>query len=142
MPNLPLRPFAACLLTWCIFPAFAQTSPAAADESDPRLALPCILRGSVSLKAERIEGDRQQIQAEGDVLLEKDAVRLQAEKLIYRPDDDTARAEGSVRLEKNGDVLTGKGLELNMRTDRGYLTEPEFFLGKRPDRALPARGTA
>jgi LPS-assembly protein len=140
MPNLPLRPIAACLLTWCISPTFADTVPAEGD--DPRLAAPCIVRGSISLKADHIDGDRRQINAEGDVLLEKDAIRMQAEKLIYLPEQDTARAEGSVRLEKNGDVLTGKTLELNMKKDTGYFTEPEFFLGKRPDRIMPARGRA
>jgi LPS-assembly protein len=142
MPTFPLRPIAASLLIWCLVPAYAQTTPETADVADPRLAPPCIIRGSVSLKADFVEGDRQQMRAEGDVVLEKDAIRMQADRLIYQPDKDTATAEGHVRLEKNGDVLLGKGLELNMKTETGYLTEPEFFLGKRPDRVLPARGTA
>ncbi len=142
MPNFPLRLIAASLLIWCLIPAYAQTTPETTDGADPRLAPPCIIRGSVSLKADFVEGDRQQMRAEGDVVLEKDAIRMQADRLIYQPDKDTAIAEGTVRLEKNGDLLLGKGLELNMKTETGYLTEPEFFLGKRPDRVLPARGTA
>ncbi len=142
MPPFPQRPLAAYLLIGCVFPALAQTSSSPSDEADPRLAAPCIIRGSVSLKADRVEGDRKQMQAEGDVLLEKDAIRMQSERLIYSPADDIARAEGKVRLEKNGDVLLGKSLELNLKTEAGFLTEPEFFLGKRPDRPLAARGTA
>ncbi|MEY4728980.1 MAG: hypothetical protein RL020_138 [Pseudomonadota bacterium] len=140
MPKFPLRLIAACLLTRCISPAFADTTPA--EVADPRLAAPCILRGSVSLKADQIEGSRQLIQAEGDVLLEKDAIKMQADRLTYTPDDENARAEGNVRLKKNGDLLTGKALELNMNSETGFLTAPEFFLGKRPDRVLPARGSA
>jgi lipopolysaccharide assembly outer membrane protein LptD (OstA) len=140
MPKSPPRLLAACLLTWCFSPAFADTTPVAGE--DPRLAPPCIMRGSVSLKANQIEGSRQLIQAEGDVLLEKDDIQMQADRLTYTPNDENARAEGNVRLKKNGDLLTGKGLELNMNSDTGFLTEPEFFLAKRPDRVLPARGRA
>lgn len=142
MPNFPLRPLAACLLTWCMMPAYAETTPALAEGVDPRLSPPCIVRGSVSLEADQVDGNRQQTQAQGNVLLEKDAIRMKADKLTYQPDKDTAIASGNVRLEKNGDVLTGKTIELNMQNDTGYLTEPEFFLGKRPDRAMPARGSA
>lgn len=142
MPKFPLRHLAACLLTWCNLPAFAETAPDEAVAADPRLAPPCIMRGSVSLKADSVEGDRKQMQAEGDVLLEKDALRMKAQRIIYQAETDTARAEGDVRLERNGDVLLGKRLELNLKNDTGFLTEPEFFLSKRPDRVLPARGSA
>lgn len=143
MQKYLLVPLIAWLSAWCIFPACAESTPASdADAADPRLDAPCLLRGAVSLKADKVEGDRKQLRASGDVLLEKDPLRLNADSLIYEPGSDFARAEGHVKLEKNSDTLSGEEIELNLKTNAGFLKQPEFSLAKRPDRALPARGDA
>ncbi|GAB4401384.1 MAG: LPS-assembly protein LptD [Rhodoferax sp.] len=111
--------------------AAAQSEPMLRDslqlqESiDPsvRPALPSFVSG------QRIEGvEGQRIQVEGEAMLRRGDVVIRADRLRYDQASDTARAEGTVRINRAGNVYEGPLLELQVDRFEGFFTQPRYEL--------------
>ncbi|MBI1174205.1 MAG: LPS assembly protein LptD [Sideroxydans sp.] len=90
------------------------------------------------INARHIEGKKEsQIVATGDAELRKHGQAIFADRLVYMQNTKEVIADGSVRVEQGGDVMSGPHLELNMDTSIGDMTQPVFHLG-----ANDARGNA
>ena len=85
------------------------------------------------------------VSASGDVVLTQGTMTLNAERLDYDKASDTALSPGKVRLNRDGDVVTGANLKLKVETEIGTLEDPTFFFSKNPTRPaqrFEARGAA
>jgi LPS-assembly protein len=90
------------------------------------------------VNAQHIEGKKDnQILATGDAELRKQGQVIFADRLLYKQDTREVIADGSVRVEQGGDVMTGPHLELNLDSNIGDMAQPKFFLGENS-----ARGSA
>ena len=88
---------------------------------------------------------QKNVSAVGSVSLKQGNMALSAERLDYDEDTDTALAPGKVRLDRDGDVVTGRDLELKVDSEIGSLEDPTFFFSKsptRPSQRFEARGAA
>jgi LPS-assembly protein len=68
--------------------------------------------------------------AEGAVELRRGPLLLRADRLTYRPDDETADAEGRVVLSQDGNVFRGPRLTVQIPKLEGVFLEPEFDLSR------------
>ncbi|GAB4414439.1 MAG: LPS-assembly protein LptD [Sideroxydans sp.] len=94
--------------------------------------------GTAYLSARRVQASRDnRIEAEGEVELRQESQQLRATHLIYDQGSRETRADGPVILEQPGTTLRGQQLELNLDTQRGRMTQPEFTL-----ESSHARGSA
>lgn len=83
----------------------------------------------VLIEADRIEGYyKQEIEATGDAVLHHGDNVLAADRMKYYQQTEDAEVEGNVRLERPKDILKGTHLQLNMKTEEGYLTEPRYSM--------------
>jgi LPS-assembly protein len=102
--------------------------------------------GVRSIEAARINGINQKnAVAEGNVVLKQDTLTLTADRLSYDKDTDTAIAIGNLRLDRDGDIVTGTSLQIALGDDTGYVDAPTFFFGRsptRPTQRFEARGAA
>ena len=100
-------------------PDRARMLPPPAEDASP-----------IFISAERIEGQREvKIEASGKVELSKPGQTISADHLLYHQDSRDLLAEGSVRVEQDGNVLQGAKLNLNLDTNNGVLAQPAFHLG-------------
>lgn len=108
---------------------------------DPALSAPPPSDGErtpVFVDADEIRGRQgHDVEARGAARLRSRDKRVFADWLYYQVEPEEVQAAGNVRLEQDGDVLTGTRLKLDMQTERGYLQDPTFRLG-----AQNARGDA
>ena len=82
------------------------------------------------ISAEQLQGNiDSQFEASGKVELRQDEQAIFADHLLYRQDSRDLVAEGNVRLEQSGNVITGPMLKLNLDTDVGKMTQPEYQIG-------------
>ncbi len=87
----------------------------------------------VIINADRIDGvvDKEAT-AEGNVDLRYETTRIQAQWMRYIFDSEDVEARGSVRLERDGDVITGPGLKYRVKDSTGVFERPEYTLAPRP----------
>ena len=87
--------------------------------------------GPVEIEAERLYG-RPGLEsiAEGSVRLRRGPLSLKADRIEYRIPTDTARATGSVEIERNGNVFRGPELQLRLERFEGYFESPSYFFGR------------
>ncbi len=87
--------------------------------------------GVVAIEASRLSSQAgMQTTAEGNAEFRHDDLVIRADRLSYRQAESEASAKGSVRIERNGNTYTGTELQLNLRTDQGFLSEPTYFFGR------------
>jgi LPS-assembly protein len=87
--------------------------------------------GVVFIDADQMdESQNQQVNARGNVELRRNQGVLKADEVQYRTETDTVKATGNVNLRQQGLTVTGPELELQMSTQVGSMTEPEFTLDK------------
>lgn len=97
-------------------PSPIPATPAAPGEDAP-----------IVVHADRIQGHRnQEVEASGNVLLQKDKETLSADQLTYYQPQNEVVAQGNVRLEQAGNVATGPDLKLNLGTNIGQMSTPHF----------------
>lgn len=86
----------------------------------------------VFLAADRIEGitDRESV-AEGNAELRKGTTAIFAHRLKYIEATEDVEADGSVRIEREGDVITGPSLKYRIGDATGIFQRPEFTLAPR-----------
>jgi LPS-assembly protein len=98
------------------------------------------------IEADKIGGVvDQRVTAEGRVTLRQDTLTASADKLTYEQATDTASATGNIRLDRNGDIVTGVDMLLSLKTDIGFITQPTYFFSRNPNRPsqrFEARGAA
>ncbi|HEY5995262.1 MAG TPA: LPS-assembly protein LptD [Gallionellaceae bacterium] len=87
--------------------------------------------GPAFLSARRVEGKKgSRIEAEGDAELRRSGQAIFADHLIYQQDSRDVVADGAVRIEQNGDVLSGMRLEYNLDTRVGDMTKAQYQLAE------------
>ena len=83
-------------------------------------------RGALFLRADRLEGTRTQVTAQGGVELRAREQTVLADWLNYNADTDEIHARGNVVLRQGFDWITGPELKFKRDTETGYFTAPRF----------------
>ncbi len=68
--------------------------------------------------------------AEGDVVIEKAGQVLRTQNAIYNIRTGIAKISGGLRLETDGDIITGKEGSFNLKTQAGDIVDASLFLKK------------
>lgn len=90
------------------------------------------------INAQHVEAKKgEQLEASGDVELRQNGQVIQAGHLLYGQESKDVLAEGNVRFEQTGFIVTGPVLKLNLDTDIGEMNQPMFEFSENH-----ARGTA
>ena len=86
----------------------------------------------VLIRADRIEGvaDRESV-AEGAVELQKGSTSIRADRIRYLNETEEIDARGNVRLQRDGDAVSGPSLQYRARDATGVFEGPEFSLAPR-----------
>jgi LPS-assembly protein len=96
--------------------------------------------------ADRIEGaPGKETTAEGSAELRKGNTSVEADSMKYVESSEEVEARGSVRIERDGDVITGPSLKYRMTDSTGVFERPEFTLTPRARAGnvpVTARGNA
>ncbi|MCS6811498.1 MAG: LPS assembly protein LptD [Tepidimonas sp.] len=138
--RLRLRPLAGLLALLGTAPALAQTLVL-----QPSLVLqeiPSALRRQlpVTVEGERIEGRTdERVEVIGQAVLRRHDLVLRAERLSHTSADDTAVAEGQVRILRLGDLYEGQRLQLKLDTFEGRFDEVRFELARTGGRGQAER---
>jgi LPS-assembly protein len=108
-------------------PATTSTEPPASAPSS--VIGPLSPGGSTGITALRIHGTRTvEMVAEGEAELQRDALTLTADRLIYREVDDEALAEGNVRLSHGESVISGPSARLIVGERTGEFQSPAYSI--------------
>lgn len=90
------------------------------------------------ISAQRLEGLKEsRIEAIGDAELRKPGQSIRADHLLFLQDSQQLIAEGAVRLEQDGNVITGPSMKLNLETNIGEMQQAKLQFADNQ-----ARGTA
>ena len=90
------------------------------------------------INARHVEAKKDdQLEAYGDVELRQNGQVVKTEHLLYGQASKDVLAEGSVRFEQGGLVVTGPVLKLNLDSDMGEMSQPKYEFSENH-----ARGTA
>ncbi len=112
-----LIPVALTLL--CIFTPAAHAEDAVLPSNSDA--------ASIFISAQRLEGTQDnQIEASGEVELRHGEQAIFADHLLYLRDSQELLADGAVRVEMEGVVMTGPQLKLNLDTNIGDMAQPQF----------------
>ena len=100
----------------------------------------------IVLDADRIEGvPGKDTTAQGNASLRRGDLSIRADSLIFHEENENVEALGSVRLQRNGDTLSGPALRYSIRDSTGLFEKPEFTLtprAKTGQQPVSARGQA
>ena len=106
-------------------PPALNSAPASSATPETQGAAPTIVN------ARQIKGKKgNQIEATGKAELQNQGQTIFADRLLYMEGTRDVIADGSVRVEQGGDVVTGPHLELNLDSNIGDMLQPEFFIGE------------
>jgi len=115
--------------------------PAQAPAADAAAAKP-----PVRVTADRIEGTTdKETSASGNAELRRGNVSISADELKYQNATEEVTATGKVRIERNGDVMSGPSLRYRLPDATGIIDKPDYSLAPRQRSNAPpigARGTA
>ena len=67
---------------------------------------------------------------DGSVRLRRGETLIKAERIDYFQSNDQAKANGSVYMNRGGNIFTGSLLDLKMDAMDGYMQDPVFFFSK------------
>ncbi len=100
----------------------------------------------ITLDADRLEGvPGEETTAQGNATLRRGSLSIRADSLKFREQNEDVEARGNVRLEREGDVLTGPALKYRVRDATGVFEKPDFTFAphsKPGQRPVTARGQA
>jgi LPS-assembly protein len=86
----------------------------------------------IILDAARIEGVAgKDTTAQGNASLRQGDFSIRADSLIYHEENEEVEAVGNVRLQRNGDNLSGPALKYSIRDSTGLFEKPDFTLAPR-----------
>ncbi|HKB60227.1 MAG TPA: LPS-assembly protein LptD [Gallionellaceae bacterium] len=126
-------PSIVLFLAFCALPAFAM-----GDDEPLQLNLDTTLhpmphsdeQAPAYVTAERLEGKKGgRLEASGGAELRRAGQAFYADHLIFQQDTREVTADGNVRVEQNGDLISGMHLEYNLDTRIGTITQAEYNLG-------------
>ncbi|TBO29414.1 LPS-assembly protein LptD [Aquabacterium lacunae] len=81
----------------------------------------------IHFEADRLEGSPDDVmKATGDVRLTRGDLIMRADQVTHRQADNSAQAEGHVRVMRRGDVFTGPSLNLKLDSLEGEFTSPIY----------------
>lgn len=128
-------PLALAAALCCAQAGAQNTPPAAAAAPLPGASAPPPAQAAASaagpaviLQADRISG-RPDIdaQAEGNAELQRGPLVIRADKLSYDSVGDLAKAQGNVRISREGDRFTGPEVQLQLQRFEGFFLQPEYY---------------
>ncbi|CAN5626600.1 LPS-assembly protein LptD [soil metagenome] len=133
----PANPFASSSPSAAASAAAAASAPSFTDAPlplQPSQTLGAPLRGDAArrlpiiVRADNLRG-RPNLEtiAEGNAEFRQGTTILRADKLTYDHADNLARAQGGVRIVKDGNLYTGPELQMQMDRFEGYFLEPTYF---------------
>src|SRR6266566_8825469 len=100
----------------------------------------------ITVDADRLEGvPGEETTAQGNATLRRGSLSIRADSLKFREQNEDVEARGNVRLERDGDVLTGPALKYRVRDATGVFEKPDFTFAphsKPGQRPVTARGQA
>src|SRR6266853_657744 len=100
----------------------------------------------IVLDADRIEGVAgEDTTAQGNASLRQGNLSIRADSLTYHEASEDVEALGSVRLQRNGDTLSGPSLRYSIKDATGLFEKPDFTFTPRAKTGQPpvsARGQA
>ncbi len=120
--------FRHCLLVAALSgAALAPADVTAADAAGiPGRKLP------VEVNADRIEGTTdKEVSATGKAELRQGDVTIRADELKYLNESEEVTAKGNVRIDRNGDVITGPSLRYRMPSGTGVFEKPDYSIAPR-----------
>jgi LPS-assembly protein len=101
-------------------PAGAASRPAAAAQAasgPPR----------VQFEADSIRGRLEQDTVlQGHVVLRRDPLTIEADRIEYSAPSGLARARGDVRVKQNGDLYTGSYVQMDVQQLEGFILDPTY----------------
>jgi LPS-assembly protein len=144
MRCVPARLTALAIALFCSATVYAQGQGLqlrrAPENRDKTAVLPTIL------DADRIEGVAgKDTRAQGNAVLRRGDLSIRANTLMYHEENEDVEARGNVRLQRNGDSLSGPALTYSLRDATGFFEKPDFTLAPRArpgQQAVAARGQA
>ncbi len=91
--------------------------------------------GERSIEANRLSGvTNVNAHAEGNVVMKQDNMTLTTESVDYDVASDIATAPGSIKMLRDGDIITGVGLKLKLDDEVGNINSPTFLFSRDPAR--------
>jgi LPS-assembly protein len=102
-------------------PATGRRAPLALDSPD---------RGTLFLRADRMEGTRERVEASGNVELRARRETVLADYLSYDFGTETIHGRGNVTLRQGNDFVTGPELTFKRDTETGTFESPRFAVGE------------
>lgn len=90
----------------------------------------------ISAQSVKAQKDRQ-LEATGAVELRQSYQIIKADHLLYEQESQDVYADGSVSIEQKGTMVTGPSLKLNLDSNIGEMTQPQFQFSENR-----SRGTA
>ena len=87
-------------------------------------------RGALFLRADRLEGTADRVDASGNVELRTRRETVLADKLSYAIADQTVFGEGNVVLRRGFDWITGPELQYKRDTETGFFKGPRFSVAE------------
>jgi LPS-assembly protein len=144
MSRVPARLVALAIALFCSAAVYAQGQGLqlrrSSADRDKNAALPTIV------DADRIEGVAgKDTRAQGNAILRRGDLSIRADSLIYHEENENVEARGNVRLQRNGDSLSGPSLTYSLRDATGFFEKPDFALAPRAkpgQQPVAARGQA
>lgn len=139
--TMRFRFFSVGFLLLGVFPLLSHAAEAALSLKLDRTfkMLPAATAGTTAfINANHVEAKKgEQLEAYGNVELRQSGQVIGAEHLLYGQESKDVLAEGSVRIEQPGSVVTGPLLKMNLDTNIGDMSHPQFEFSENH-----ARGTA
>jgi LPS-assembly protein len=128
----PVLPAASTPQTPTPQTSLPQTPPPQPDAVAERApSAPPAPDGATGLTALRIHGTRAvEMVAEGEAELQRDALLLTADRLVYREPLDEAVAEGNVRLSQGDSSMSGPAARLVIGEYTGEFQSPSYRLSR------------
>lgn len=80
------------------------------------------------IEADNLTGQKGlSIEATGNAIIKQGGQTIRADKLLLQEQSNELEATGNVRVEEDGNVMSGPALHYNRDTQSGELSEPEFY---------------
>src|SRR5882762_2979666 len=140
----PARRAALALALSCSAAVYAQGQGLQLRSSSEERSKPGAL--PIILDADRIEGVAgKDTTAQGNASLRRGDLSIRADSLTYHEENEDVEASGNVRLQRNGDTLSGPSLRYSIRDSTGLFEKPDFTFTPHPkpgQQAVSARGQA
>lgn len=99
-------------------PQLQERLPASPDTAGPTLVYGDHIEGQTDVRT----------QVEGHAVLRRHEMVLKADRIEHTDADDTVRASGRVRINRQGNVYEGTELQLKLDSNEGYFLQPSFTL--------------